>query len=112
MQLLLGGVTCCASNLPLCHFVYRFDPGLDSWIFPLLQAAMGDPEYAFWNIHKWLYGPKSSALLYVRRDRQLLHVPAPAVVDNTETGAFTDRFIWTGTRDRTAYCGGGVRVDF
>jgi len=66
---------------------------------------MGNPEYAFWNIHKWLYGPKSAALMYVRSDRQLLHVPAPAVVDSTETQAFIDRFIWTGTRDRTAYCG-------
>ena len=75
---------------------------------PLLdKAALGNPEYAFWNVHKWLYGPKSSALMYVRRDRQLLHVPAPSVVDSTETDPFTDRFIWTGTRDRTAYCGEG-----
>ena len=65
---------------------------------------MGDPDYAFWNVHKWYFGPKSSALLYVRRDHQLLHVPAPSVVDNVMTQAFPDRFLWTGTRDRTAYC--------
>ena len=65
---------------------------------------MGDPDYAFWNVHKWYFGPKSSALLYVRRDHQLLHVPAPSVVDNTMTEPFIGRFLWTGTRDRTAYC--------
>lgn len=42
--------------------------------------------------------------MYVRRDRQLLHVPAPSVVDNTMVEALADRFIWTGTRDRTPYC--------
>jgi isopenicillin-N epimerase len=43
-------------------------------------------------------------VLYVRRDRQLPRVPAPAVVDSPETQAFADRFVWTGTRDRTPYC--------
>ena len=64
----------------------------------------GNPDFAFWNAHKWYFAPKSSALLYVRRDHQLLHVPAPSVVDNTMTQPFIDRFLWTGTRDRTAYC--------
>jgi selenocysteine lyase/cysteine desulfurase len=67
-------------------------------------AEMGDPDYALWNLHKWYFAPKSAALLYVRRDHQLLHVPAPSVVDNTMTDAFPDRFVWTGTRDRTPYC--------
>jgi selenocysteine lyase/cysteine desulfurase len=67
-------------------------------------ADMGNPEYYFANAHKWYLAPKSSCAMYVRRDRQLPHVPAPAVVDNLETQDFTDRFIWTGTRDRTPYC--------
>ena len=71
---------------------------------PVDLVAMGDPEYALWNLHKWYFAPKSSCLMYVRRDRQLLHVPAPSVVDNTMVQALSDRFIWTGTRDRTAYC--------
>lgn len=71
---------------------------------PFSVAEMGDPEYYFANAHKWYFAPKSSCAMYVRHDRQLPHVPAPAVVDNVETQAFADRFIWTGTRDRTAYC--------
>ena len=71
---------------------------------PFSVADMGDPEYYFANAHKWYLAPKSSCAMYVRRDRQLPHVPAPAVVDNIETQAFADRFVWTGTRDRTPYC--------
>ena len=71
---------------------------------PIDIAALGDPEYLMTNMHKFYFAPKSAALLYVRHDRQLPHVPAPAVVDSIETANFTDRFIWTGTRDRTAYC--------
>lgn len=67
-------------------------------------GELGNPEYWFGNAHKWYLASKSSCVLYVRRDRQLPHVPAPAVVDNVETQDFPDRFIWTGTRDRTPYC--------
>jgi len=65
---------------------------------------MGDPDFYFANAHKWLYAPKSAAFLYVRHDHQRSHVPAPMLIDSPETNTFTDRFIWTGTRDRTAYC--------
>jgi len=66
--------------------------------------GLGNPEYYFANAHKWYLSSKSSCVMYVRRDRQLPHVPAPAVIDNLETQSFPDRFIWTGTRDRTPYC--------
>lgn len=71
---------------------------------PVDLSELGDVDYALFNLHKWLFAPKSSALLYVRRDHQLMHVPAPSVVDNLETQDFADRFVWTGTRDRTAFC--------
>ncbi len=46
--------------------------------------------------------------MYVRKDHQLPYVPAPPVIDSVETQAFPDRFIWEGTRDRTAVSGGVV----
>ena len=52
---------------------------------------LGGPDYYFTNLHKWYFGSKSACALYVRRDRQLPHVPAPAVVDNIETQDFPDR---------------------
>ena len=67
-------------------------------------ADMSDVDYYFTNTHKWLYSSKSSAILYVRHDHQHLYVPAPAIVDSAMTDDFQSRFIWTGTRDRTAYC--------
>lgn len=67
-------------------------------------SALGDPEYYFANLHKWMFGPKSSAVLYVKRDRQQRFVPAPTAVDNTEDGDFVSRFVWEGTRDRSAWC--------
>lgn len=75
---------------------------LGNYAFTL--GSLGNPDYALWNLHKWYYAPKSSAVLYVRADHQLPHVPAPSVVDSLEANSFTDRFIWTGTRDRTAFC--------
>jgi isopenicillin-N epimerase len=71
---------------------------------PVNIPALGDPEVWFGNAHKWLLAPKSAALLYVRRDLQLPHVPAPMLVDSPESQDFPDRFVWTGTRDRSAYC--------
>lgn len=66
--------------------------------------SLGNPEYYLTNFHKHYSSSKSSAALYVRADRQQLYVPAPSVIDNLEIQDFPDRFIWTGTRDRTAWC--------
>jgi len=71
---------------------------------PLDLSTLGDPDVWFGNLHKWYYAPKSVAMLVVRGDRQLPNVPAPSCIDNPETEAFPDRFIWTGTRDRTCFC--------
>ena len=60
---------------------------------PFNVMDLGNPEYYFANAHKWYLAPKSAAVMYVRRDRQLPHIPAPAVVDNIETQDFPDRFV-------------------
>ncbi len=75
-----------------------------------IDVSAVDPDYYLGNMHKWFFAPKSAALLYplppppplllhysdmrcmyVRSNHQLLHVPAPPVVDNVETQAFADR---------------------
>lgn len=79
---------------------------------PISIADMSDVDYYFTNTHKWLYSSKSSALLYVRHDHQHLYVPAPAIVDSAMTDSFESRFIWTGTRDRTAFCAILAALDY
>ena len=79
---------------------------------PINIADMSDVDYYFTNTHKWLYASKSSALLYVRHDHQHPYVPAPAVVDSAMTETFESRFIWTGTRDRTAFCAILAALDY
>jgi selenocysteine lyase/cysteine desulfurase len=72
----------------------------------------GHLDYYFANAHKWLFSSKSAAVMYVRNDHQQLYVPAPMLIDSPETNSFTDRFIWTGTRDRTAFCAISAALDF
>lgn len=62
-----------------------------------------DPDYYFGNGHKWLFSPRGSAFLYVKHELQQALFPAPAVVDSIGM-SFVERFVWTGTRDYTAFC--------
>lgn len=70
-----------------------------------------DPDYYFGNGHKWLFSPRGSAFLYVRRALQQPLFPAPAVIDSFGE-SFVDRFVWTGTRDYTAFCAMKDAFDF
>jgi isopenicillin-N epimerase len=72
---------------------------------PLQLERLGAPYYTG-NCHKWLCGPKTAALLYVRPDRQTaIH---PLVIShgfNSPLGGrtrFEVEFAWTGTLDPTA----------
>jgi isopenicillin-N epimerase len=66
---------------------------------PLDLAALGASFYTG-NLHKWLGGPKSAALLWARPDRRaLLH---PLVVSHGHGQGLHAEFDWAGTYDPSA----------
>ena len=69
------------------------------------------PDFWFGNGHKWLYTPKSVCVLYVSKPYQGKYWPEPTVVDSFGD-AFTDRFIWSGTRDRSTFLTVPDALDF
>jgi selenocysteine lyase/cysteine desulfurase len=62
-----------------------------------------NPDFYLSNGHKWLYTPKSSAFLWVRKDKQ--HLIYPPVISNLGQGKtfFQMEFSWLGTMDYSSY---------
>ena len=73
--------------------------------------ALGQPDFWFGNGHKWLYTPKSVCVLYISKSFQSAYWPEPTVVDSFGD-AFANRFIWDGTRDRSAFLAMSDALDF
>jgi isopenicillin-N epimerase len=69
-------------------------------MLPLQIEQLGAAYYAG-NLHKWCCGPKGSAFLWVRKDKQdNVH---PLVISHRHGKGMTEEFLWQGTRDFSAW---------
>jgi selenocysteine lyase/cysteine desulfurase len=71
----------------------------------LSQLCEAGVDYYVTNVHKWLYGPKGTAVLMVK-DPAGLRPIRPLIVSSEAARAANNRrqFDYIGTRDYTAYC--------
>jgi isopenicillin-N epimerase len=74
------------------------------------------PAYYVANLHKWVCGPKGSAFLWARRDKQADLQPAVISHGNNTArpgfSSFQDRFDWAGTFDPTGWFCVGFTIDW
>lgn len=80
-----------------------------------VNVNLTDLNADFWlgNGHKWLYSPKGSAVLWVRKDRQSLIKPLTISWDEGQ-GAddFQNMFSYQGTTSYSAYLAMAAALDF
>jgi isopenicillin-N epimerase len=84
----------------------------------MIELDIDDIDAAYYaaNAHKWLFAPKGSAFLHVRRDRQ--ERVRPIVISHGATSPRTDRsrfrleHDWTGTLDPTPWLAVPAAIEF
>jgi selenocysteine lyase/cysteine desulfurase len=62
-----------------------------------------DPDYYLSNGHKWMYTPKGSAFLWVRKDKQNLTWPTTISGEGSGATQYQLYFSYEGTADYTSY---------
>jgi isopenicillin-N epimerase len=76
---------------------------------PLDLRALGADYYAA-NLHKWLFVPRGTAILWVKRELQgELH---PLTISHGLGQGFHAEFDWTGTRDPSAWLSTTAGIEF
>jgi isopenicillin-N epimerase len=76
---------------------------------PLDIAAL-DADWVTGNLHKWLFGVRSSAFLWTRPDRQ--SATHPPVISHGYGAGYRAEFDWVGTRDPSPWLAAGAAIDF
>ena len=68
-----------------------------------LNVPSYDVDFYVGNCHKWLYGNKGTAFLWVAAEQQTSLSPEPTCISSSGKHDFIGRFSYTGTRDYTGF---------
>jgi len=75
-----------------------------------LDIGQIDADFYLTNAHKWLYSPKGSAILWVKKQYQKDVVPT--VISSVGLESYQDMFQYTGTRNYNAMLAISAALDF
>jgi isopenicillin-N epimerase len=69
-----------------------------------------DADWVTGNVHKWLFGARSSAFLWTHPERQ--SDTHPSVISHGYGAGYRAEFDWVGTRDPSTYLAVGTAIEF
>ena len=75
-----------------------------------LDIAAIDADWVTGNMHKWLFGVRSSAFLWTRKEHQA--TTHPTVISHGLGAGYIAEFDWVGTRDPSPWLASGAAVEF